>query len=240
MSLFWTKSGKFKATGYNSEADLEAAILLVASDLFGPNRYYLDVKKKIGAKGGIRNIPDGYLLDLNGSKPRLFVVENELAAHDPLRHIAVQILQFSLSFESERMAVKKIVLNAISQNQKLLERCEDYARKNGYRNLDHLLEWMVFESPFSALVILDEIPEKLEDVLARKFQFGVEVLQLARFRNDRGEEAYQFEPFLADLAGEAVPLPEGAGSPRAVASSTDYDTVVVPARDRIVPVPSDS
>jgi hypothetical protein len=52
------------------------------------------VKKKIGKKGGLRNIPDGYLIDLSDAKPRLFVVENELAVHDPLRHIAVQILQF--------------------------------------------------------------------------------------------------------------------------------------------------
>jgi hypothetical protein len=35
--------------------------------------------------------PDGYLIDPSGQVPRLYVVENELAAHDPLRHIAVQI-----------------------------------------------------------------------------------------------------------------------------------------------------
>ncbi|MBK9166396.1 MAG: hypothetical protein IPM24_02910 [Bryobacterales bacterium] len=121
MSRLWTTAGPYRATAYSSEADLEAAILLVAKDLFGPNRFYLDIKKKIGAKGGIRNIPDGYLLDLNGSKPRLFVVENELAAHDPLRHIAVQILQFSLSFESEQIGVKKILLNAINQDARLKE-----------------------------------------------------------------------------------------------------------------------
>jgi len=38
-------------------------------------------------------------LDLSSIKePKLFLVENELAKHDPLRHIAVQILEFSLSF----------------------------------------------------------------------------------------------------------------------------------------------
>src|SRR5262249_42854725 len=102
MSVLWTKTGAYKSVSYGSEADLESAIVQVQRELFGPNRFYLDIKKKIGARGGIRNIPDGYLIDLNGSKPRLYVVENELAAHDPLRHIAVQILQFSLSFESEQ------------------------------------------------------------------------------------------------------------------------------------------
>src|SRR5438034_1101490 len=98
MSIIFGEHGSFKLTKFQAEAELEAAILKVQAQLFGPNRYYLDVKKKIG-KGELRNVPDGYLLDLSGAKPRLYVVENELQAHDPLRHIAVQILQFSLSFE---------------------------------------------------------------------------------------------------------------------------------------------
>jgi len=100
MSIIWTKESMFRQVGYSNEADLEAAIIQVQHELFGPNRIYIDVKKKIGAKGGKNNIPDGYLVDLNNNKPRLYVVENELAAHDPLRHIAVQVLEFSLSFES--------------------------------------------------------------------------------------------------------------------------------------------
>ena len=68
---------------YETEADLEESIIQVQKDLFGLNRYYLDVKKRIGAKGSTQNIPDGYLLDFSGSKPRLYVVENELQAHDP-------------------------------------------------------------------------------------------------------------------------------------------------------------
>src|SRR5690349_21262598 len=101
MSLIWTNAGAYRLCEYESEADLESAILKVQRELFGPNRIYLDVKKKIGSKAGIRNIPDGYLVDLTGRQPRLYVVENELARHDPLRHIAVQILEFSLSFEAE-------------------------------------------------------------------------------------------------------------------------------------------
>lgn len=98
MPIVWTKGGHYSRDDFSSEADLEASIVEVQDLLFGTGRIYLDVKKKIGLKGVQQNIPDGYLLDLNGSKPKLFVVENELAAHDPLRHIAVQILQFSLSY----------------------------------------------------------------------------------------------------------------------------------------------
>src|SRR6266550_1097324 len=116
MALVWTKDSKYRRVPYQNEADLEAAILEVQADLFGANRIYLDVKKRIGTKGGVQNIPDGYLIDLNGTKPRLYVVENELASHDPLRHVAVQILEFSLSFEAEPQGVKSIIFDALSRD----------------------------------------------------------------------------------------------------------------------------
>src|SRR5713226_4470770 len=119
MSLVWTKGGTYRLAGYQSESDLEAAINQVKADLFGQHRIYLDVKRKIGAKAGLRNIPDGYLLDLSGQKPRLYVVENELAAHDPLRHIAIQILQFSLSFEAEPRKVRNILFDALQSQDDL-------------------------------------------------------------------------------------------------------------------------
>ena len=221
MSLIWTQKGDFRKAIYESEADLEAAILQVQHELFGPNRIYLPVKKKIGAKGGLRNIPDGYLIDLNGPKPRLYVVENELAAHDPLRHVAVQILEFSLSFEAEPRTVKNVLFQALQDHQDAKTQCERYAATNGYRNLDYLLEYLVYETPFAALVIIDEMSEVLENVLVRKFQFGVEVLELARYENDQGSRLYQFEPFLADLTlDDGPPQPPG-----------EIDTLVVPARE---------
>lgn len=220
MSLIWTEKGAYRRAEYDSEADLEAAILQVQRDLFGPNRIYLPVKKKIGTKGGLRNIPDGYLIDLSGPKPRLYVVENELAAHDPLRHIAVQILQFSLSFEAEPRAVKTVLFGALQEQPDARTQCEKYAAVRGFRNLDHLLEHLVYEAPFAAVVIIDDMPEALESVLARKFQFGVEVLELARYTNVQGTRLYHFEPFLADLATDSE-----------LTSPEEIDTVVVPARE---------
>ena len=219
MSLIWTPTGTFRRSTYETEAELEQAILRVQESLFGPNRVYLAIKKKIDAKGGVRNIPDGYLIDLTGQQPRLYVVENELAAHDPLRHIAVQVLQFSLSFESEGRGVKTILFNALQDQPELKQKCEKYSKAKNFRNLDHLLEYMIFEAPFAALVIIDELPENLENVLAKKFQFGVEVIELARYENASQEYFYRFEPFLADL-GEDLPPTE----------SSEVDTVVVPAR----------
>ena len=137
-----TRWRQYRLATYQSEAALEDAIIQVQEMLFGTQRIYLPIKKN-RRKGGVQNVPDGYLIDLTGKQPRLYVVENELAAHDPLRHIAVQILQFSLSFESEGLGVE--IFTALQDYPEFRSKCETYATANQFRNLDHLLEH--FSSP---------------------------------------------------------------------------------------------
>jgi hypothetical protein len=224
--VIWTASGRFEPESFDSEADLESAVLQVQADLFGPERIYLPVKRKIGAKGGMRNIPDGYVLDLSGAHPRLLVVENELASHDPLRHIAVQLLQFSLSFEDEQILVKRILAEAISQEPTVRVRCEQYAATHAYSSVDHLLEELVFQESFTALVIIDQLESNLERVLSSRLAFGVEVLELVRYRNHLGEIAYFFTPFLADLDEQRE---AGLSTPHV--DTSEIDTIVVPAQE---------
>jgi len=227
-SLIWTPSGSYRRADYSSESDLEKAILTVQAQLFGPHRIYLDIKKKIGNTRRKNNIPDGYLIDLKGNRPRLYVVENELAAHDPLRHIAVQILEFSLSFDSDKRNVRNILFEALQDLPREKALCQDYAKKRGFRNLDHLLDSLVFDSPFAALVIIDENDDELETVLSERFRFGVEVLELARYESQTGERLYQFKPFLADVDSDIAEAATG-GAPQVDIS--ELDTVVVPARE---------
>ena len=229
MSVISTPSGMFTPAPYESEADLEEAILEVQSELFGDRRIYLDVKKKIGARGGQRNIPDGYLIDLSGLNPRLYVVENELASHDPLRHIAVQLLQFSLSFEDTPGLVREILFGALTATESARAPCERFiASSKGTRNLDHLVETLV-QAPFTALVIVDEIPDNLERVLVERFKFGVETLTLERYTDESGERAYVFERFLENL----IPG-DGSNQDAELVTPVDLsavDTIVVPARE---------
>ncbi len=161
--MLWTPSTIYYEEPFETEADLERAIKTVGPTLFGPERIYLDVKKRIGAKGGTKNVPDAYLVDLSSLKqPTLWVVENELAKHDPLRHIAVQILQMSLSFEATPQRVKAIVKGALEADPKAWSACETYAKENGFDNIDFLLEWMIYRNEFKALVIIDELHDELE------------------------------------------------------------------------------
>jgi hypothetical protein len=229
MPVIWTPNGTYSIVNYRSEADLENAIIQVQADLFGSKRIYLDIKKKIGKKGGLRNIPDGYLIDLNGRKPRLYVVENELASHDPLRHVAVQLLEFSLSFASERRRIKTIIFDALQADPAAKALCEEFTNAHNYRNLDHMLEEMVFDAPFAALVIIDEMSDKLQTVLAEKFKFGVEVLQVSRYVNADGDIFYQFEPFLAGVAEDLSASADGNAVTRTL-DVEEVDTIVVPAQ----------
>ena len=85
---------------------------------------------------------------------------------------------------------------------------------------------MIHEGEFAALVVIDELQDKLDSVLAKKFRFGVEVLTLSRYANEKGEYIYQFEPFLADVT-QGDPDTAANGS----VDVSDLDTVIVPAHD---------
>lgn len=231
--MLWSPEASYYREPFEKEADLEAAIREVSPVLFGPDRIYLEVKKLIGTKGKIQNIPDAYLIDLSSPKqPLLWVVENELASHDPLRHIAVQILQMSLSFESTPQKVKTIIKSALEKNPDGWKRCEAYAKANGFENIDYLLEEMVFRGQFGALVIIDELHDELETLLVSRFKFGVEVLTINRYRSESGKRLYDFEPFLADITdtGDET-APEGRDASSRTVDTSDIDTIVVPARD---------
>jgi hypothetical protein len=231
--VLWSPEASYYLEPFEKEADLERAIREVSPALFGPDRIYLEVKRRIGTRGRTQNVPDAYLLDLSSPKePLLWVVENELAKHDPLRHIAVQILQMSLSFEATPQRVKAIVKGALEKDQNGWRQAEEYALANGFENIDYLLEEMIHRGDFGALVIIDELDDELETLLVSRFQFGVEVLTLNRYRSEGGERLYDFEPFLTDVTptGDGTPSGSRDTTVRTVDTS-DIDTVVVPARD---------
>ena len=226
--MLWREGKTYHAEPFEKESELEEAILEVSEVLFGRDRIYLDTKKRIGAKGKTVNIPDGYLIDLSSAKePKLYVVENELEKHDPLKHVAVQILEFSLSFETSQHRMKGIIKDALTAVPAAFDACNDYASSHGFENVDVLLEHIIYgEDRFNALVIIDELSEELEKVLNSRFQFPVEILTLERYRDENEKRIYRFEPFLSDVS---VPVTQGKPG-RAPVDPSDIDTIVVPAR----------
>lgn len=220
--MLWNKEEKYFEIPFERESELEDAVNEIKSALFGSTRIYLDDKKKIGQKGGTNNLPDGYLIDLTNNKdPKIFVVENDLASHQHLKHIAVQILEFSLSFESSKVKVKNIIKEMLQKRPDEWEKCEEFAKKNGYDNVDYLLESIIHKKDsFNALLIIDELGEELETVLISRFKFPVEVTTLKRYKSEAGMILYEFEPFLNEVAEDTEKI-----------DISDIDTIVIPARE---------
>ncbi|CAM4483438.1 MAG: hypothetical protein LEGION0403_FIIPPAGN_02866 [Legionella sp.] len=204
---------------------MEESIQKVKSELFGNNRIYLDIKKKIGKKGIQENIPDGYLIDLSSKEPKLYFVENELVDHDALRHIAVQIMQFSIAFEVHPRKVRDILFNELHHNEKIRNICDNYISSHGYRNLDHLLDCLI-ANPFSVLIVIDGEHSKLENSIIQKFNFSVDIIRLARYRNSENNYFYMFEPFLQDVVINNIGLTETSN-----VNVDEVDTIIIPARD---------
>ncbi len=62
-----------------------------------------------------------------------------------------------------------------------------------------------------------------------RFQFGVEVLELAYYTSSNGRKYYRFEPFLDDINAD---LPKALSDEKHEdITQDDIDTVVVPARE---------
>jgi len=230
--MLWTPNKIYENEPFELEDDLESAILKVQKDLFGEDRIYLDIKKKIGSKGKIKNIPDGYLMDLSSTKePKLYLVENELVKHEPLKHIAVQVLEFSLSFETSPQKIKSLVKETLIRDKRAFGKCVDYANENDFENIDFLLEKMIYgDDKFNVLVIIDEISEELETALMRQFRFPVEIITLQRYVTSDGERIYQFDPFLADVSRPLVSYKKESMTSTKPIDPSEIDTIVVPAK----------
>lgn len=220
--MLWNINNQYEVVPYVKEAELEDAVTEVKDALFGPKRIYLNDKRKIGKQGGTNNLPDGYLIDLtNNQEPKIFVVENDLSSHQHLKHIAVQVLEFSLSFETSKVRVKNIIKEMLQKRRDEWKKCEEFAQKNGYDNVDYLLESIIHKKDsFNALLVIDELSEELETVLISRFKFPVEIVTLKRYKNQKGDILYDFEPFLIDVIEETPNV-----------DISEIDTIVVPARE---------
>ena len=218
----------YTAWPFSKEAELEDAIQEVKAHLFGNTRIYLEVKRKIGKQGGKQNIPDAYIIDLSSTKaPKLFVVENELSSHHYLKHIAVQILEFSLAFKTNPQRVKEVIREALRNEKDAEAKVKQYAERNGFENIDYLLEKIVHhKEAFNALVIIDSAEPDLQNVLKDEFRFPVDLLTLERFRSsDKKNVIYKFDPLLSDLDNS------DDGSTLPSLDPSELDTIVVPAQE---------
>lgn len=144
--MLYNKNNRFESYPFETEKEFEKSVNEIKQTLFGDKRIYLDDKRKIGAKGETNNLPDGYLIDfLNEDEPKIFVVENELERHHHLKHIAVQILEFSLSYDASKQKVKNHIKEMLKARPKELEKIKEYIQTNKFENIDYFLESIIYK-----------------------------------------------------------------------------------------------
>ena len=221
MDKLLLKNKEFAYYEYTSESEFEEDVVENANKIFGKKSRYIDIKKRIGDK--ILFIPDGYLLDFSfADEPRLYIIENELVIHDAYRHIGQQILKFAISYKASGRKIKKVLLEEIQKNQEHLKLVEDIIGKAKYRNIDNLLEEMVFDREVGCIVVIDKNTNELENVLSQ-LTIKTDIVELQAFVDDEREKIFKFEPFQGDIKVD--------NDTEIELIVDELDTIVVPARE---------
>lgn len=206
---------------YTNETEFEEDVVENANKIFGEKSIYVDIKKRIGDK--ILSIPDGYLLDFSfANEPRLYIIENELVIHDAYKHIGQQILKFAISYKASGRKIKRVLLEEIQKNKDHLKLVEDFIEKAKYRNIDNLIEEIVFDREVGCIVVIDQNTDELENVLSQ-LTIKTDIVEFQTFVNDEGEEIFKFEPFQGDIKVNVEIKNE--------LSVNELDTIVVPAKE---------
>lgn len=209
---------------YQLEKDFEQDVVANYRHIFGNDTVYIDIKKKIG--DNIVTIPDGYLLDFTFSNtPRLYIIENELSVHDAYKHIGTQLLKFAVSYKQSRLKIKQYILDYLSKSPTNMIFIESKASEMGYRNIDAMLESMIYRDTVDAIVIIDNSSAELENVLSH-LSMKIDIIEFKAYENGAGNRLYKFIPFNNEVK-EFVAARSGAKN----VSPEDIDTIVVPAQE---------
>ena len=208
---------------YQLEKDFEHDVVKNYRHIFGHNTIYINIKKKIG--DSIVTIPDGYLLDFTfTNNPRLYIIENELGIHDAYKHIGSQLLKFAVSYKASGRKIKQFILDYLTLPEDL-RLLESKITEMGYRNIDALLESLIFEKPVSAIVIIDNSSSELENVLSQ-LTMNTDIIEFKTFENKSGKVLHKFIPF----NNEIKTVEENNSGIQSI-SAEEVDTIVVPAQE---------
>lgn len=209
---------------YQLEKDFEQDVVKNYRHIFGNDTIYIDIKKKIG--DNIVTIPDGYLLDFTfPNNPRLYIIENELSVHDAYKHIGTQLLKFAVSYKQSRLKIKDYILDYLSKTPNDMTFIEKKALEMRYRNIDAMLETMIYRDTVDAIVIIDNSSVELENVLSH-LSMKIDIIEFRAYENRTGNRIYKFIPF----NNEVKEFVASRGDTKNV-SPEEIDTIVVPAQE---------
>jgi len=219
MARIIANNKEYSLYDFDNEAEFEKAVIENQKYLFGKGSIYIDVKRRIG-RGIHLGIPDAFLIDFYDIKrPRLYIVENEIAPHDVYSHVTEQIARFGASIISSANEIRKTVQDAIENDPKIKKEVEKYLRKTVFRTLKELIYFLT-ENEINIVVVINEESLELNQAFTIfKNQPDVVILQRYMCGN---EIAYYYQPMreeIEDIEVERIKINE----------AYPYDTIVCAA-----------
>lgn len=176
-----------------SEDEFERVVKEHATDIFGEESIYLDIKQKLKSKSGIGSIPDGYVIAFQPS-PHWQIVEVELSSHPVFEHIVPQMNRFTIGIKNP-LSQKEIVGALFEEIGKDSVIKEKIVSKSGSAEIYKFLSDLVSRLPKLAILIDTETEELTEAVEVLKLE--TEVIEFRTFVKEGigiSEHAHLFEP----------------------------------------------
>jgi predicted small metal-binding protein len=144
------------------EEELEQMVMEHASEIFGGNSIYLDLKHKIKSKFGVGSIPDGYVITFSNT-PQWYIVEVELSSHPLHEHIVSQISKFisALKNPNTQTEIVSAIYNEVSGDTKQATKLK---KAIGSNETYKYLTDCIATTPILTIIIEKDTPE-LDDAL---------------------------------------------------------------------------
>ena len=181
MSLLQRLDKKYELYYFDKEKDFEKEVVKYSTQVFGGDCLYFDIKKRLKDRTRIFSIPDGYMLVLSDpDHPKLFIIEIELAEHDPFQHIGTQLMRFGISFGSGSRNLKQILVNEINSNSQFLDYVNRVISKSRFRNINELVDCAVFDEPYGIVIIVDQIRDELE-LVVKELSRPIEIIEFETY-----------------------------------------------------------
>lgn len=220
MSKLLIDEKLFKSEEFEDEEEFEKVVVEFSKMIFGQRSVYFDIKKKIKSKKGkLGSIPDAYLISFFDSSPKLFIVENEISAHDELK-IGQQIMKYQATFSEGQIETKNILMGEIRNNPRLKREIDVLLKETHFANVSEMLDQIIFDESPGFIVTIDEASERLHAIL-KPLSNNPEVIEVRKFVCE-DQIVYQFSDFefeqIKEIKSKRVKV-------------TDVDTIVCPARE---------
>ncbi len=196
---------EYKLIDFDTESDLEKAVIENKSLLFGQESIYLNIKKSIGDRKRYHSgIADAFLIDFGSfTNPQLYIVENELSSHDLYAHINEQIARFAGSATSSSSQIRQMLLNVIHSSPEIKKEIENKIKNTIFKNIEDLMIFLTEKSEIKIVIVINEITNDLNLAL-KIFRNPPDVVLLQRYQSNNNV-LYYYEPMreeLEDLQGK--------------------------------------